>query len=274
MKKQLATLGLAALVLIGASSLSFANHFEVLVINGDSEGANNEAAVVIQKTELLEHTFAFTQINIGPNSNRPPAGAEDIDKLIGKSIILSDFQLIYFTWNGPGHDGSYFMGEVEEDFLDWVKNGGIVYMSAMDDNFPNSPGAWMPLDEFPVTVQNTADATGKITDAGKASIIFSKPNKITENDIGSWTLDDNFAPGNPDDWKIYAIRGDNNQPVVCYLPYGKGGYLECCIDARSTFPAAEPFVENALYFMAEKYVPEAVKPLGKLATMWGDLKSQ
>lgn len=274
MRKQLSILGLAALVLIGMSTLSFADHFEVLLILADSS-ATSETAIVNEKTELLEHTFAFTQINIGPGSNRPPADAEDIGDLIGDSIILSNFQIVYFSWNGPGHDGSYFMEDVEDDFLDWVEGGGIVYMSAMDDNFPSSPGTWMPLDDFPVIVNNTGDApVDKITEAGTASTIFSKPNELDDGDIDSWTLDDNFAPGNPDDWEIYATRSDNNQPIVCYLPYGDGGYLECCIDARSTFPAAETFVENALYFMAERSIPEAVEPADKLSTMWGDLKNQ
>lgn len=264
---------LIALFFISVSSLSLAGHFEVLLIVGDSS-AMSEANVVIQKTELLEHTFNFTQINIGPGSNRPPADAEDIEDLIGDSIILSDFQIVYFAWNGPGHDGSYFMEEVEEDFINWVKNGGIVYMSAMDDNFPSSPGTWMPLDEIPVIVQDTADAGGEITDVGEASIIFKKPNEIDEGDIDSWTLDDNFQPGNPDDWEIYATRSDNGQPVVCFVPYGDGGYLNCCIDARGTFPAAEEFVENALYFMADRSIPEAVEPSEKLSTMWGDLKNQ
>lgn len=275
MLKQLLSLGLAVLVLIGMSTLSSADHFEVLLINGDSKGENNEAPVVKDKTDLDGHTFAFTEINIGPGSNRPPSGAEEIEDLIGDDIILSDFQLIYFAWNGPGHDGSYFMGDVEDDFLDWVKGGGIVYMSAMDDNFASSPGTWMPLDDFPVIVQDTSDAgVDKITEAGEQSIIFKKPNELDDGDIDSWTLDDNFQPENPDDWEIYATRSDNGAPIVCYLPYGDGGYLECCIDARSTFPAAETFVENALYFMADRSVPEAVKPSGKLSTIWGDLKNQ
>ena len=263
---------IAMLLLVSAAPIVYAAHFEVLLINGDSEGALKEAPVVKTKTEVGGHTFAFTEINIGPNSNRPPAGAGDIDDFIGKDVFLADFQIIYFSWNGPGHDGSYFMEPVEDVFLAWAEAGGMVYMSAMDDNFPNAPGAWMPTDKFPLIIDNTGDAEGKITAEGQASTIFSKPNAITEGDISSWILDDNFRPGNARDWEIYAERGDNGQPVVCFLQYEKGGYLQACIDARTTFPAAEELVENVLFFLAERSPGLAVKPAGKLATTWGEIR--
>ena len=274
MKRSLFTLT-CIFFLIGVS-MSFAVPFEVLVINGDSEGETNEAPVVMSKTDIEGNTFAFTQLNIGPGSNRPPSGAVNLQDVIGSTINLSDYQIIWFTWNGPGHDGSYFMEGVEDGFLSWVKNGGFIYMSAFDDNFTdangNQVGSWMPIDEFPLAVDNTADSDVEITAEGESSPIFSTPNAITVDILNSMVLDDNFHPDNPDDWTIFATRADNGQPAVCYLPYGKGGYVEACIDARSTFPASEPLVENVLNFMASGVT--AVAPEGKLSTTWGSLKNE
>ena len=86
-------------------------------------------------------------------------------------------------------------------------------------------------------------------------------------------LDDNYASLG-DGYIILAERDDNGQPAAFRLPYGKGSYVGFCIDARSTFPAAEPLLENALAYFASLKVGMAVQPADKLAATWGKIKSE
>ena len=72
---------------------------------------------------------------------------------------------------------------------------------------------------------------------------------------------------------ILATRDDNGEPAAIQLNYGAGAYIEVCVDARSTFPAAEPLFENILAYMASAVVT-SVEPSGKLSTTWGELKSE
>lgn len=285
------TLGLTVFILIGTSLLSFANHYEVLLLNGNSDGKRQEAALVKEKTAVGGHTFAITEVDIAAGGPRMILGSVKLKDEIGVNIILSDFQIVWFTWDGPGYVWKYWMEGVEEDFLNWVKAGGYIYMSAFDDAFTdadgNQIGKWMPIEEFPVTVDNAgSDTNVKITEEGKKSTIFSEPNNISEEDLSNMVWDDNLHPESPGDWIIFATREDNGQPAVCYLPYHNGGYVEACLCGEgnvSSYPSsakprgdAVPLVENALYFMAEKIKPtggKAVKPIGRLTTTWGNLKS-
>jgi len=270
---------LSALALfIFAVGISLAAHFEVLIINGDSLGETNEAPVIMSKMEIEGNTFGYTQLGIGPGSNRPPTNAVNLQDALGTTVNLADFDIVWLTWNGPGHDGGYFFDGVEADFLNWVEAGGFISMTAFDDNFAdadgNQVGGWMPIDVYPLAVDNTGDSDVAITPAGESSTILSEPNAITVEMLNAMVLDDNFNPGNPDDWEIYATRVDNGQPALCFLPHGAGGYVELCVDARSTFPAAEPLVENMLHFMASHIVPPtAVEPAEKLTTTWGNIKA-
>lgn len=266
MKKSLLTL----ICLLVAVSMSFAANFDVLVINGDSEGEANEASVVMSKTALGDNTFDFTQLNIGPGSNRPPSDAVVLSDVIGTEVNLADYQIIWLTWNGPGHDGSYFMEGAEDDFRSWVENGGILYMSAFDDNFTdtdgNQIGGWMPIDEHPASISNTSDSELTVTAEGEATGIFDGV------DLSGLVLDDNFATDVPG-YTILATRDDNGEAAAIQLDYGAGAYIEVCIDARGTFPAAEPMVENLLSYMAElSSAVTSVEPAEKLSTTWGDIK--
>lgn len=251
-------------------SLSFAADFNVLVINADSEGEVNEASVVISKTDVEGNTFSFDQLNIGPDSNRPPSDAVVLSDAIGTDVDLSDYQIIWLTWNGPGQDGSYFMEGVENDLLSWVENGGIIFMSAFDDNFAdadgNQIGAWMPIDEHPASISNTSDSELTVTAEGEATGIFEGV------DLSGLVLDDNFATDDPG-YTILATRDDNDEPASIQLDYGAGAYIEVCVDARATFPAAEPMVENLLGYMAElSSAVTPVQPADKLSTTWGSIK--
>jgi hypothetical protein len=77
-----------------------------------------------------------------------------------------------------------------------------------------------------------------------------------------------------DPYIILSTRLDNNEPAAFQLPYGKGAYAGVCIDARSTFPAATPLLENALYYFAGLSLGRAVEPMSKLAATWGQMKSE
>ena len=242
------------------ASAAWAGSFKVLILVGDAR--SGESAALQANTKVGPHTFSFEEVVI-------EGGTFDGD--------FRGADIVWFPWNGPGHDGNYFMDGSEEAFVQWVEEGHGVWISAFDDNYrdPNGDqvGSWMPIDKHPITVMNTGDSDVDITAEGEASGLFSDPNNVDMNAI---TLDDNFA--NLDsDWVILATRADNKQPAATYLPWGKGIYLEVCIDTRDAarLAAAEPLLPNGLLFLAN-YLEEAraVDPAGKLATTWGDVKTR
>jgi hypothetical protein len=217
------------------------------------------------------------EINIATGGTRPIAGgvipAEEAEH---GDLNWSDFQIIWFAWNGPGHDGDYFMDGIEEELLGFVGNGGVIYMSAFDDNYRdpsgNQIGSWMPIDEFPCGVDNTGDSDAEVTPEGEKTILFSTPNELDDNYLSSLTLDDNLSP-QVDEYVVLAVRTDNNQPAIAMLPFGAGAYVEACIDARSTFPVATDLVENMLNYLASLTAPEAVGSANRLQSVWGGIKS-
>lgn len=237
-----------------------AGNYEVLILNGDAR--NQEIPILTKFAKVGNHSFTFEEVKI-------EGGSFDGN--------LRGAQILYFPWNGPGHDGNYFMKGAEKTVLDWVNNGGVVYMHAFDDNYRDQNGkqigGWMPIDEHPVVVQNTGDSEVEITPDGEKSGLFSKPNKV---DMNAVTLDDNFSALDKS-WVILATRKDNGQPAACWLPYGKGGYLEVCADTRDAGLAAKAtsLMENALQFLADKTESGlAVRLTGGAATTWGALKAR
>jgi len=253
-----------------------ADHFKVLIVISDSS-ATAEATALEAFTAVGGHTFEYEQLNIATGGTRPIAGgvipAEEVDD---GNLNWFDYQILWFAWNAPGHDGDYFLAGTEEDLLTFVENGGVIYVSAFDDNFSDQNGkqigGWMPIEDFPCLVDNTADSATQITEEGKATTLFSIPNELNESDLDALVLDDNFAPAS-NEYVALANRTDNGKPAIMMLPYGKGAYVGLCIDARSTFPAANPVLENMLYYIANLTVPEAVEPVGKLQGLWGGIKS-
>jgi hypothetical protein len=254
----------------------WARDFKVLILNGATDGKNNEASRLKAFGQVEGNTFTFDEIDINWQGNTHPiAGSIVIGEAVENGEVdFMQYDIIWFTWNGPGHDGDYFMEGSEEAMLEFVKEGGGIWISAFDDNYRdqngNQIGGWMPIDEFPATISNTGDSPAKITPEGEASGLFDKPNKI---DLDPYTLDDNYASlGN--EYIILAERTDNSQPAAFRLPYGKGSYVGVCIDARSTFPAAEPLLENGLAYFARLKVGISVEPADKLAATWGEIKSE
>lgn len=253
-----------------------AKEYKVLILNGATDGMNNEATNLKKFEKVEGNTFTYDEIGINwQGKTHPVPGSIVLGEEIKKGKVdFMQYDIIWFTWNGPGHDGDYFMEGAEEAMLKFVKAGGGVWISAFDDNYRDQNGkqigGWMPIDEFPATVSNTGDSPAKITDEGKASGLFDKPNKI---DLDALTLDDNYANLGKE-YIVLAERTDNGQPAAFRLPYGKGSYVEVCIDARSTFPAAEPLLENGLAYFARLKVGMAVGPSGKLAMTFGKIKSE
>jgi hypothetical protein len=254
----------------------WAKAFKVLILDGAADGKNNEASRLETLTEVEGNTFTFDEIGINWQGNTLPVPDSIVigEAVENGEVDFMQYDIIWFTWNGPGHDGDYFMEGAEEAIVEFVREGGGVWVSAFDDNYQDQNGrqigGWMPLDEFPATIQNTGDSATEITPEGEASGLFDNPNKV---DLDAATLDDNYA-GVGDEWLVLATRTDNSQPAAFRLPYGKGSYVGVCIDARSTFPAAEPLLENALAYFARLKVGMAVELAGKLAATWGRIKSE
>ena len=266
---------LAALLVLTPAVL--AQQFKVLIVIGDSY-SEGEANYVQSLTSVENFTFAFDVVYVNSDvGNRGSAQAVNFGEEIEKgNINLSDYQIIWFTWNAPGHDNGYFMEGAEDAIREWVKNGGVLWMGAFDDNYRdqngNQIGGWFPIDEHPVQVQNTSDAGVKITDEGEKSGLFSKPNKV---DMDAIILDDNFA--NVDDaFIVLAERQDNGQPAAFVLPYGKGFYVEVCYDTRDAgkLEVAKPLLENGLYYCVSLIKSAPVDPMDKLPAIWGEIKAR
>lgn len=256
------------------TSLAWAGDFNVLILNGATDGLNNEASFLETLTNVGGDTFSFTSVGVNfPGNTHPVTDSVELGaEIAAGNINLADYDLIWFTWNGPGHDGDYFMETAEDAILEFVENGGIVFMSAFDDNFTdadgNQIGGWMPIDQYPATVSNTGDSELTVTPEGEATGIFEGVA------LSALVLDDNFANTDPA-YTILATRDDNGEPAALQLDYGAGAYLEVCIDARGTFPAAEPLVENILAYMASlRAAVTSVEPASKLSTTWGEIKSE
>jgi len=239
-------------IILLLSAPAWSREFSVLILNGATDGMNNEASVLKSFTSVEGHTFTFDEIGVNWQGNTHPVPGSIVlgQAIQDGQVDLMQYDIIWLTWNGPGHDGDYFMEGAEEAMLEFVMQGGCVWISAFDDNYQDQNGdqigGWMPIDDFPASIMNTSDSDAQITTEGAASGLFDVPNLI---DLNSLVLDDNFA-GLGSEYIILAERMDNGQPAALLLPYGRGSYVEVCIDARSTFPAAEPLLENGLAYLA------------------------
>jgi hypothetical protein len=235
--------------------------------------AQTEVDYLLTQEAVGGHTFTYDvySIGLGGAHDRVPADAISLaDEVANGNIVLSDYDIIWLTWNAPGHDGEYHMSGVEDQVKSAVMNGAVVYIAAFDDNFTdadgNQIGGWMPIDQHPATISNTGDTELTLTAEGEASGIFDGV------DLSGLVLDDNFA--NTDAaYTILGTRDDNGEPAAVLLEYGAGAYVEVCVDARSTFPAAEPMVTNLLAYMASRMNTTAVDPASKLSTTWSSIKS-
>lgn len=266
MKKIMTFIMVVTLVLL-FSSLAIGQ--KALILVGDNY---SEAEAELAKATIASAGFAADIVKVNPDpANRGFADAVDVTK-----INYSQYDLFYFTWNAPGHDGKYFLKGAEDAIRSRVENGGVVWMSAFDDNFKdesgNQAGLWFPIDKFPAKIINTADSDIEVTAEGKATGMFNTPNAA---DLAALILDDNFAELAPG-YVVLANRTDGQGPAAIQLPYGKGYYVGMCIDTRDAarLTASKPLIENALFYLA-KLIALGASPVNskdKLAVTWGSIK--
>lgn len=227
--------------------------FRVLVVVGD--GRTTEPAILQSLTTIEGHEFQYTTVNINPNPNNhgDPNNAVRLS-----SIIHSEYDIIWFTWNGPAHDREYFVEDAEASIKEFVRRGGIVWASAMDDNIvppdgvhthePSWRGDWMPVDRHEIRVVNSSDVNVNITPEGQRTGLFTWPHKV---DVNALETDDHWVT-NDSAYVHLARRGDNNDAVGVQLRWGDGYYVTFAIDTRDARRAslAKTLIENALCYLA------------------------
>ncbi len=173
--------------------------FNVLVVVGDIR--TSEPPLLAGFTELEGNKFNFRTvvINSNPNNRGDPGRAISLN-----SLDLSEYDIIWLTWNAAGHDNQYFMAEAESAIRDFVANGGTVWASAMDNRVRDGrwQGGWLPIEEHRIRVVNSDDANVTITPTGARSGLFSWPNKLDPNNL---VTDDHWVTRDPA-YRILATR--------------------------------------------------------------------
>ena len=227
--------------------------FRVLIVVGDN--LTGEPAVLESLTTLEGLVFQYTtvKINDNPDNRGDPKNAIKLS-----SINLSNFDVIWFTWNAPGHDGEYFVEDADDAIKDFVRKGGIVWASAMDNNIvppdgvhnpePIWRGDWLPVDRHPITITNSEDSNVTITEDGQRTGMFTWPHKIN---VDGLVTDDHWVT-NDGSYRKLAVREDNGDAVSIVLPWGEGYYVGFAIDTRDAHrtAVARPLIENVLCYLA------------------------
>lgn len=227
--------------------------FRVLIVVGDN--LTGEPAVLQSLTALegLEFQYTIVHINDNPDNRGDPNNAVKLS-----NVSLSNFDIIWFTWNGPGHDGEYFVEDAEDAIKDFVRKGGIVWASAMDNHIirpdgvnvtePTWRGDWMPVERHPIRVTNSEDSNVTVTEDGQKTGMFTWPHKIN---VDGLITDDHWVTNDPSYRKL-AVREDNGDAVSILLPWGEGYYVGFAVDTRDAHKTAvaKPFIENILCYLA------------------------
>jgi hypothetical protein len=227
--------------------------FRVLIVVGDRRTA--EPSTLESLTDIEGHKFQYTTVNINPN----PDNYGDANNAVRlSSLVLSEYDIIWFTWNAPGHDRQYFVEDAEGAIRDFVRKGGIVWASAMDDNIvapdgvrilePMWRGDWLPVDRHPIRVVNSDDVNVNVTPEGQKTGLFTWPHKV---DINALSTDDHWVTNDPAYTKL-ASRADNGDAVSVQLRWGDGYYVTFAIDTRDArrVSLAKTLIENALCYLA------------------------
>lgn len=227
--------------------------FRVLIVVGDS--LTGEPAVLESLTSVEGLEFQYTTVNVNDNPDNR-GDAQNAIKL--SNVALGNFDIIWFTWNGPGHDGEYFVEDADDAIKDFVRKGGIVWASAMDNNIirpdgvhhsePTWRGDWLPVDRHPITVTNSSDSNVDITEDGQKTGMFTWPHKIN---VDGLVTDDHWVTKDPSYRKL-AVREDNGDAVSIMLPWGEGYYVGFAVDTRDAHKTAvaKPLIENTLCYLA------------------------
>ena len=234
----------------------------VLVVVGDNRTIEHE--IIRDNIILGGNNFSFDVAMVNPN----PDNFGDPNAIKLSSIDFTQYDVIWFTWNAPGHDREYFIADADVLIKNFVARGGVVWASAMDDNILEGRGwrgTWMPTDVNPIRVVKSKDTGILITAYGNTSGLFSAPNRINVESIATdhhWVTADKA-------YQRFAIRRDNNDAVGIQLRWGAGYYVSFAVDTRDAerSEAASPLIQNAL-----NYVASLVKLRGEYVSFqlkWG-----
>jgi len=216
-----------------------------LVVVGDNRTIEHE---IIRENNILGgNNFDFDVVRVNPN----PDNFGDPNAIKLSSLDLTQYDIIWFTWNAPGHDREYFIADADILIKNFVGRGGIVWASAMDDNIMEGRGwrgTWMPTEFFPIRVAKSKDTGILITAYGNTTGLFSVPNRINIESIATdhhWVTTDKA-------YQRLAIRRDNNDSVGIQLRWGAGYYISFAVDTRDAgrSEASRPLLQNALNYAA------------------------
>jgi hypothetical protein len=227
--------------------------FRVLIVVGDNRSAEPAVLESLTKIEGLEFQFATVHVNDNPDNR---GDANNAVKL--SSIVLSDYDIIWFTWFATGHDGEYFLEDADREIRDFVRKGGIVWASAMDNNItppdgvhttePQWRGDWLPVNRHPIRIINADDGNVRVTDDGQKTGMFTWPHKVN---VDTLVTDDHWVT-NDASYRRLAVREDNGDAVSLQLQWGDGYYVAFAVDTRDPHRTtiARPLIENALCYLA------------------------
>jgi hypothetical protein len=234
--------------IISSIKIAPMGNFNVLIVVGDK--STTEPAI-LETIPLVEGSkFSYTTVKINPN---PDNKGDPYNAVPLSSIELSEFDIIWFTWNAIGHDGEYFVEDAEDAIKNFVKKGGVVWASAMDDNNNKESGqpwrgGWLPIERHPIEVKNSDDVDVDVTEDGRKTGIFTWPHKINLNSL---TTDDHWITQDRA-YKVFARRQDNKDPISVQLRWGEGYYVTFAMDTRDAVKSqmSKTFMENILCYLA------------------------
>jgi len=234
--------------IISSIKIAPMGNFNVLIVIGDKSTTEPAILETLPSVEGSKFNYTTVKINSNPDNKGDPYNAVSLS-----SIDLSEFDIIWFTWNAAGHDGEYFIEDAEDSIKDFVKKGGVLWASAMDDNNNKEPGqpwrgGWLPIDRHPIHVENSDDVNVDVTEDGRKTGIFTWPHKI---DLNALTTDDHWITQSRA-YKIFARRQDNKDPISVQLRWGDGYYVTFAMDTRDAVKSqmSKTFIENILCYLA------------------------
>lgn len=238
--------------IISSAKILPTGSFNVLVVEGDYR--TREPGILNEFQRFLGNTFQFTHVRI--NHNMDNFGHPQAIPFSAMVPRLHEFDMIWFSWNAPGHDLDYFLKPADERAIkEWVKAGGVLWASSTDDRITTDQdqrviwkGDWLPVDRHPARVVNSADIKVWMTREGRRTGLFTWPNRLDLNGI---VTDDHWVTTDPT-YVILARRDDNQEPIAALLPWGDGYYVLFAIDTRDerAADAARPLIGNALCYLA------------------------
>ncbi len=178
---------------------------------------------------------------------------------------LGSYDMLLFGTHGIGGWGTYHLGGVEQDLIDYVEGGGFILVQTSDDGFYQ--GGMFPVE---LAMRESGDHDIEITPEGEAAGIFETPNAIDE------IVEDDSYLDVEEPWVVFATSADSDTPHTLSLRHGDGEYLVTSTRGEEEAQAAAnvPFVENLITYLAKRVqVARSVDAAGKLALTWGTLRA-